>query len=42
MPLHGECDRTAIAVRCVAAAEIYKLTGRLPLWAQATAATRRN
>lgn len=29
-----ESDLTSTAVRCVAAAEIYKLTGRLPAWAQ--------
>jgi hypothetical protein len=35
MPFDDDFDGTFIAIRCVAAAEIYKLTGHLPLWAQA-------
>lgn len=29
-------ENTSAAIRCVLAAETYKLTGRLPVWASAT------
>lgn len=34
VPFGDEFDRTSAAIRCVAAAEIYKLTDLLPVWAQ--------
>ena len=39
VPFGEEFDRTstAIAIRCVAAGEIYKLTGCLPAWAHGSA-----
>lgn len=42
MPSGEQFDRTCAAIRCVAAAEIYKLTGRVPDWAQAAGAPGRN